>query len=60
VGNLLIISFIVKIVRELWSSIFHLFRVVWVIPKRVREIFVSWRGQMGNRNALEVWKLAPL
>jgi hypothetical protein len=46
--------------RELWSSFFHLFGIVWIMPRRVREMLVSWGGQMGNRNALEMWRLAPL
>jgi hypothetical protein len=48
------------IAREIWSSLFHSFGVVWVMPGRVRKILVSWRGQMGNCNALEVRRLAPL
>ena len=48
------------IAREIWTSLFHLFGVVWVMPGRVRKILVSWRGQMENFNALEVCRLAPL
>ena len=29
-------------VRELWSLLIHLFGV-WVMPRRVRELLVSWR-----------------
>jgi hypothetical protein len=33
-----------EIARKLWSSFFHLFGGVWVImPRRMREMFVSWR-----------------
>jgi hypothetical protein len=31
-----------EIVRELWSLLIHLFGV-WVMPRRVRELLVSWR-----------------
>jgi hypothetical protein len=44
---------------ELLSSFFHLFGVD-VMPRRVREMLESWRRQMGNRNALKIWRLAHL
>jgi hypothetical protein len=28
--------------------------------ERVRELFVSWAGEVGRHNILEVWRLAPL
>jgi hypothetical protein len=48
-----------KIARELWNSLFHLFGVNWVMPRRMREFVMSWRWQMGTHNILEVWRLAP-
>jgi hypothetical protein len=33
-----------EVARELWSSLFNLFGVDWVMPRRVRELLVSWRG----------------
>jgi hypothetical protein len=32
-----------EIARELWSLPFHLFGVVWVMPRKLRELLVSWR-----------------
>jgi hypothetical protein len=49
-----------EVATELWSSLFQLFGVAWVMPRRVRELLVSWRGQLGNRTALKMWRLAPL
>jgi hypothetical protein len=49
-----------EVARDLWSSLFNLFGVDWVMPRRVRELLVSWGGQEGCRNILEVWRLAPL
>jgi hypothetical protein len=49
-----------EVAKELWSSLFQLFGVAWVMPQRVRELLVSWRGQLGHYTALEMWKLAPL
>jgi hypothetical protein len=33
-----------EVARDLWSSLFNLFGVDWVIPRRVRELLVSWGG----------------
>ena len=49
-----------EIAREFWSSLFLFFFfsfflcVIWGMPRRLRELLVSWRGQIGNRHALEV------
>jgi hypothetical protein len=40
--------------------LFKLFGVAWVIPRKVNELLVSWRGQLGNRTSLKMWRLAPL
>jgi hypothetical protein len=49
-----------EVVRDLWSSLFYLFGVDWVMPRRLRELLVCWSSQMGNHNDLEVWRLVPL
>jgi hypothetical protein len=33
-----------EVARELWSSLFNLFGVDCIMPRRVRELLVSWRG----------------
>jgi hypothetical protein len=48
------------VARELWSAIFSLFGVTWVMPETVLDMLVCWRGQMGNRSVLPVWRIAPL
>jgi hypothetical protein len=30
-----------EVARDLWSSLFNMFGVVWVVPRRVRELLVS-------------------
>lgn len=30
------------------------------MPRRVRELLMSWGGQVGRRDILKVWRLAPL
>ena len=39
---------------------FQLFGVNWVMPHKVSDCLGSWRGQLGNRLALHVWRLIPL
>jgi hypothetical protein len=43
-----------EVARELWNSLFQLFGVVWVMPQRVRDLLVSWRGQLGQHKVLEL------
>jgi hypothetical protein len=49
-----------KLTRELQSSLFQLFGVAWVMSRWVRDLLVSWRGQLGQCMVLELWRLAPL
>jgi len=46
-----------EVARDLWSSLFHLFRADWVMPRRVKELLVSWSGQVRSCNVLTVWRL---
>jgi hypothetical protein len=48
-----------EVVRDLWSSLIDLFGVDWVMPRRVRELLVSWgSGRCGN--IFKVWRLTLL
>lgn len=40
--------------------IFQLFGVDWVMPRKVKDLLGSWMGQLGNRNILNIWRLAHL
>jgi hypothetical protein len=42
------------------SALLQLFGVAWVMPQKVSELLGSWRGQLGNRMALHLWRMAPL
>jgi hypothetical protein len=37
-----------------------LFGVAWVMPQSVNEMLGSWRGKMGNRLLVPIWRMAPL
>jgi hypothetical protein len=44
----------------MWSAIFQLFGIDWVMPRKVSDLLGSWRRQLGNRNVLNIWMLALL
>jgi hypothetical protein len=46
------------VARDLWSAIFSLFSVTWVMPETVLDMLACWRGQKGNRSVLPVWRIA--
>jgi hypothetical protein len=48
-----------SLIDSLWSSILNLFGVDWVMPRRVHDLLVSCRGQVGLGTIMEVWRLAP-
>jgi hypothetical protein len=49
-----------EVARDLWVSIFRLFGVECIMPRRVVELLVSWRGQLESCCKLEAWKIAPI
>jgi hypothetical protein len=49
-----------EVASALWSGLFHLFGVVWVMNGRVRDLLACWNGQSGNNMVKEVWRMAPL
>jgi hypothetical protein len=49
-----------EVVRNLWSYIFTLFGVEWVMPQRVLDLLTSWGASFGCGSAKEVWRLVPL
>jgi hypothetical protein len=49
-----------EMTRELWVVLFRLFRVEWIMPRKVIDVLNSWRGLVGRRNILDVWRVAHL
>jgi hypothetical protein len=49
-----------EVARTLWSVLFTLFGVKWVLNGRVLDLMACWKGQRGNKMVMEVWKMAPL
>jgi hypothetical protein len=49
-----------EVARDLWSCIFILFGIEWVMPRMVLELLTSWGASVGYGRAKEAWRLAPL
>ena len=47
------------VAREIWSYVFWLFGVDWVILNCVLNLVVGWRNWFGKHSS-EVWNLVPL
>ena len=47
------------VTREIWSYVFRLFGVHWVISGSVLDLVVGWRNWFGKQSS-EVWNLVPL
>ena len=45
-------------VFRLWSFAFRSFGVLWVLPKRVVNLLVSWRNWLGKHSS-NIWNLEP-
>ena len=44
---------------ELWSSVFCLFGIQWVMLYTVLELFEVWQGKFARHHHIDVWKLVP-
>ena len=44
---------------ELWSLVFCLFGLHWVMPHKVIELFESWQGKFGRHRNIDFWRLVP-
>jgi hypothetical protein len=49
-----------EVARTLWSVLFSLFGVKWVMNERVLDLLACWKGQRGNKMVMGVWRMAPL
>jgi hypothetical protein len=43
-----------EVARALWSVLFTLFDVTWVMHRRVADLLACWPSQKGNRSVKEV------
>ena len=42
---------------ELWSLVFCLFGIQWVMPHNVLELFEAWQGKFAWHRHIDVWRL---
>ena len=48
-----------SIACELWSLVFYLFGIHWVMPHKVIELFKSWQAMFGWHHNIHFWRLVP-
>jgi hypothetical protein len=45
--------------QELWSMVFGLFGVHWVMPCHVLHLWDNWQVRCGNSRTMVVWRMVP-
>ncbi len=48
-----------SVAMELWSLVFGIFGVHWVMPRTVLDLFCNWIGQRGRHSYILIWKMIP-
>ena len=48
-----------SIAWELWSMVFGLFDIQWVMPHTVLKLFEAWQGKFVRHHHIDVWRLVP-
>uniref|UniRef100_A0A2N9I5U4 U6 snRNA-associated Sm-like protein LSm1 n=1 Tax=Fagus sylvatica TaxID=28930 RepID=A0A2N9I5U4_FAGSY len=43
----------------MWDTVFNLFGLTWVMPKRVVDLLSCWQGKMGRHRNIEIWRAIP-
>jgi exonuclease III len=46
-------------VGEVWSMVFGLFGVVWVMPRTILELLECWQGCFGKHRNILIWRVIP-
>ncbi len=44
---------------EMWTTIFSMFRVQWVMLSKVLALLACWQGQFRWHQSIEIWKTIP-
>ena len=48
-----------RLALEMWSMVFALFGVQWVMPHTVLDLFTGWYGFPGQNRCAVVWRIVP-
>jgi hypothetical protein len=49
-----------EVARDLWSALFTLFDVTWVMPATVLDLLACWRGQVGTHSSSSCVENSPV
>ena len=41
----------------MWSMVFGMFGVQWVMPRSVLDLYSCWMGRLGRNDSVLVWKM---
>ena len=44
---------------EIWSMVFGLFGVAWVMPRTILELLDCWQGCFGKHRNFMIWRVIP-
>ena len=47
------------IASELWSMVWALFGLLWVMLQSVTDLFSSWQGSFGRHWSIDLWRAVP-
>ena len=47
------------IALEMWSMVFCLFGIHWVLPSQEKVLLASWQGSFGRHRNVAIWRLVP-
>jgi hypothetical protein len=48
------------VAKELWSLVFSMFSVHWLMPKTILELLFGWSNWFGKHGSYLVWNMVPL
>jgi hypothetical protein len=47
------------VAHEMWSILFGLFGLFWVMPRIIRGSLDYWHGKFGRHHNMRVWRVVP-
>ena len=47
------------IAYDLWSMMWALFGLQWVMPHGISDLFSSWQGSFGGHRSIDLWRAVP-
>ena len=48
-----------SIASELWSMVWALFGLLWVMLQSVTDLFSSWQGSFSRHRSIDLWRAVP-